>query len=143
MGVHTTAGFAIRSPSSARVATVDPNIHPVGIAPHARSQKQSGKTVTVTWLRMSVQHLRPARPRSIRSKLPKEPADKTARDQSVNPARPTSGATSQLTNEYWWKSLRSVVFMYQSCMFFHSIAKFQVSSLRSQLERWNAGKLVV
>ncbi|CAB1063332.1 hypothetical protein D1BOALGB6SA_8115 [Olavius sp. associated proteobacterium Delta 1] len=39
MGVHTTAGFAIRSSSSARVATVDPNILPVGIAPHARSQK--------------------------------------------------------------------------------------------------------
>ena len=98
MGVHTTAGFAIRSSSSVRVATVDPNIHPVGIAPHARSRKRSGKMVTVTWLPMSVQHQLAARPRLIRSKLPKELADKPACDQTVNPAHQTSGVLFPIFN---------------------------------------------
>ena len=86
MGVPTTAGFAIRSSSNATVATADRNFHPAGIAPHVRSHQWSGKTATVTWPLMWAQQLPLPRPRSIRSKLLKELADKPACDQSVNPA---------------------------------------------------------
>jgi len=48
---------------------------------------------------MSVLHQLQTRPRSIRSKLPKELADKPAFDQSVNPAHPVSGAANPLKIE--------------------------------------------
>ena len=87
----TMAGFAMKQWRTATAVIEQWNFKLDGTVRHARIRHWNGKTETVTWHLTFPQLRQRKKWRSIRSKLPKELADKPACDQTVNPAHQMGG----------------------------------------------------